>query len=97
MLTFVTRSDSSLDPAYAVPNIGANGVETIYPSIATNGNGLSATIGWETNTGSVGSADRNNSINPVLAGLNFIGAFTSATWRMNLPAPGTYRIVLGYR
>src|SRR5271167_623539 len=76
--TFVT------DPAgdtYVLPT-------TAYP---TKSNGV--TFGW-VNTTLVGGRDRNASLDPRLAGINFANNGSPATFYVDLPSAGTYNLSL---
>jgi len=59
-----------------------------YPRTTAQGN----TVGYETISGSLSTRDRSNTIDRRLAGLAFISANGTFTYRIDLPGPGTYRI-----
>jgi len=61
---------------------------TAYP---TNFNGTN--YGWA-NTNLVQARDRNSSLDPRLAGVNLIANGSPATFLVNLPSPGTYKLSL---
>jgi hypothetical protein len=61
---------------------------TAYPTTA---NGL--TFGW-TNTYVVQARDRSTSVDPRLAGINFVSNGAPATFYVDLPAPGSYNLAL---
>ena len=72
------------DPAgdtYVLPS-------TVYP---TTFNGT--TFGW-VKTSLVQGRDRNASLDPRLAGMNFVNNGSPATFNVDLPSPGTYNISL---
>ncbi len=94
---FRNTSGFVTDPANGTFVIGVDGMETNYPtSPVVGGSCGTPTMGWEINAGSVGSRDRNAGINAQLAGINFVGAAQTVTWRLDLPSAGTYSIYLGY-
>ncbi len=61
---------------------------TAYP---TKGNGV--TYGWVKNL-LVQARDRNNKLDPRLAGINFANNGAPATFNVDLPSPGTYNLSL---
>lgn len=67
-----------------------------YPTVRN-----SSTFGWNSTTclnpdGGGGSRDRDSGIDARIAGINFIGnTNTPCTFRVDLPAAGTYKIQLG--
>ncbi len=61
---------------------------TAYP---TKGNGV--TYGWVKNL-LVQARDRNNKLDPRLAGINFANNGSPATFNVDLPSPGTYNLSL---
>jgi uncharacterized membrane protein len=61
---------------------------TIYPTVGTL-----TTYGWSY-VSNFATRDRNNSIDPRLAGVNFVNNGTPATFYVDLPAPGTYSLSL---
>ncbi len=61
---------------------------TAYP---TKGNGV--TYGW-VKTLLVQARDRNNKLDPRLAGINFANNGSPATFNVDLPSPGTYNLSL---
>jgi hypothetical protein len=69
------------------------GTSVNYPRTTPQGN----TVGFESITGSLAARDRSTSPDPRIAGLAFISAGGEFTYRIDLPAPGTYRIWGGAR
>ena len=69
---------------------GATGVvlDTVYPTVG----GLT-TYGW-LYTATVTVLNRNNTIDPRLAGINYVTNGMPAPFYVNLPAPGTYSVSL---
>ena len=69
---------------------GAAGVtqNTIFPTVG----GLT-TYGWSY-TATLGAGNRNNSVDPRLAGINFVNNGTPGQFYVDLPAPGTYSLSL---
>ena len=61
---------------------------TAYP---TRGNGV--TFGW-VNTAPVQARDRSKSVDPRLAGVNFVNNGSPATFNVDLPSSGTYSLAL---
>lgn len=61
---------------------------TTYPAQA---NGL--TFGW-VNTSLVQARDRSTTVDPRLAGINFVNNGQPATFYVDLPSPGTYKVSL---
>ncbi len=61
---------------------------TAYP---TNGNGV--TYGW-VNTSLVQARDRSTTVDPRLAGINYVNNGSPATFNVDLPSSGTYNLTL---
>ena len=69
---------------------GASGVTltSIFPT-----EGELATYGWSY-TATIGARDRNRSIDPRLAGMNYVNNGTPGAFYVDLPGPGTYNLSL---
>ncbi len=61
---------------------------TVYPTT-----GYLTTYGWSY-TATFSALDRNNSIDPRLAGINYVSNGSPADFYVDLPAPGTYNLSL---
>ena len=82
---FRATSGFVTDPSYATYVLSS----TAYPTTRTV-NGMSATFGIE--TGTCSSRDRDNTIDPRLAGMCFTAGSSTYTFRVDLPATGLYTI-----
>ncbi len=86
------------DPANTIAVLG-----DFYP-MATQVNGVEVTYGWNTSSpavltcggSTIAGIDRNASLDPRLAGVNYIGPGACAVFRLDLPAPGDYQIQLAF-
>lgn len=84
-INFRSSSGYVTDPAGSTYDTGT----LTYPRTTSQGN----TVGWESVT-SLQKRDRSTAIDPRLAGIIFITAPATATFRIDLPAPGAYGIRL---
>jgi len=81
---FRATSNYVADPpasTYVLPN-------TAYPTVA---NGV--TFGWA-NTAPVAARDRSTTVDPRLAGMDYVSNGTPAAFYVDLPAPGTFKLAL---
>jgi hypothetical protein len=75
------------DPTNCTYELGAS--NTDYPTTTPQGNN----IGWETGFVAFNARDRDNTLDPRLAGCNFTNV-AQATFRIDLPSSGSYTINL---
>lgn len=93
---FRSSSGYVTDPSYGVPQLAAS---ENYPHTYTNGDGYSINAGWVA-TGAPVGADRDNTNDPRIAGINFVSNNTTGeTVRIDLtsgsaPGSGAYTIDL---
>lgn len=80
---FRATSGFVTDPTNYTHDLGT----TVYPTASPQGNN----IGWVSTSG-LGARDRNAAIDPRLAGIVFTSAATVSTFKIALPAAGTYLI-----